>query len=71
MEALGYFILSLGIIGVLCVFIWSLVWVYRDAKKRVKRASLVVLLVALMNWPVSILLWLVIRPGDVFISREV
>ena len=71
MEALGYFILSLGIIGILCVFIWSLVWVYRDAKKRGQRASLVVLLVALMNWPVSILLWLVIRPGDVFISREV
>ena len=70
MAALGYFILSLCIIGILYVFIWSLVWVYRDAKKRGQRASLVVLLVALMNWPVSILLWLVIRPGDVSISRE-
>jgi len=70
MEALGYVILSLGIIGVLCIFIWSLVWVYRDAKKRGQRASLVVLLVALMNWPVSILLWLVIRPENGLISRE-
>jgi hypothetical protein len=40
----------------------SLIWVYRDAEARDKCGILVALLVLLLNWPVSILLWLVFRP---------
>jgi uncharacterized membrane protein YozB (DUF420 family) len=40
----------------------SLVWVYRDAEERHKSGILVALLVLLLNWPISLLLWLVFRP---------
>jgi hypothetical protein len=42
----------------------SLIWVYRDAEARNKSGLLVVLLVLLLNWPLSLLLWLVFRPDD-------
>jgi hypothetical protein len=57
-------ILLLLILG-LVLFILSLIWVYQDAEKRGKPGLLVVLLVALLNWPISLLLWLVIRPDKV------
>jgi hypothetical protein len=40
----------------------SLIWVYRDAESRNKSGILVALLVLLLNWPTSLLLWLVFRP---------
>ena len=49
----------LVIIGLL---IWSLVWVYHDAIKRGKPAWPVVFLVLLLEWPISLLVWLVFRP---------
>lgn len=51
----------LVIIGLL---IWSLVWVYGDAGKRGKPGWLVVLLVLFLNWPFSLLIWLVFRPEE-------
>ena len=51
--------LALVILGLL---IWSLVWVYGDAEKRGKSGALVVLMVFFMNWPASLLVWLVFRP---------
>ena len=50
------------IMSVLVLLAASLVWVYRDAEKRDKSGILVALLVLLLNWPVSLLLWLVFRP---------
>ncbi|HYU32459.1 MAG TPA: hypothetical protein VEW48_09870 [Thermoanaerobaculia bacterium] len=47
---------------VLALMIWSLVWVYSDAEARGKPGYLVALLVFLLNWPISLLLWLVVRP---------
>lgn len=40
----------------------SLIWVYQDAESRNKSGILVALLVLLLNWPISLLLWLVFRP---------
>ncbi len=47
---------------VLALMIWSLVWVYSDAEARGKSGFLVAFLVFLLNWPISLLLWLVVRP---------
>jgi hypothetical protein len=51
--------LFLVIIGLL---VWSLVWVHGDALKRGKPGWAVVLLVLLLEWPISLLVWLVFRP---------
>ena len=51
--------LGLVILGLL---IWSLVWVHGDAEKRGKPGWLVVILVLLLDWPISLLVWLVFRP---------
>lgn len=45
------------------LFIWSLVWVYGDAERRGKSGCLVVLVILFFGWPLSLLLWLVFRPG--------
>jgi hypothetical protein len=50
---------------IMCLFALlaaSLFWVYRDAEARSKSGILVALLVLLLNWPISLLLWLVFRP---------
>jgi uncharacterized membrane protein len=51
-----FFVIIFGLL------IWSLIWAYKDAEKRGKSGWLVVLLILFMNWPVSLLLWLVFRP---------
>ena len=46
----------------LVLFIWSLVWVNRDAEARGKNGCLVMALVFLLSWPISLLVWIVFRP---------
>jgi hypothetical protein len=50
------------IIVSLALLVWSLIWAYGDAEKRGKPGWLVVLLILLLNWPISLLVWLVFRP---------
>lgn len=50
------------IFTILGLLIWSLVWVYGDAKRRGKPGWAVVLLVLFLEWPISLLVWLVFRP---------
>jgi hypothetical protein len=50
--------------AVLGLLVASLIWVYRDAEARNKSGILVVLLVLLLDWPLSLLLWFVFRPED-------
>lgn len=57
-------------IGVLALLVWSLVWVYRDAEARGKSGWLVSLLVLIVKWPVSLLLWIAIRPDPVIKSAK-
>jgi hypothetical protein len=47
---------------VFALLVWSLIWVYQDAEKRGKSGILVALLVFLLEWPISLLVWLVFRP---------
>ena len=65
MNIFLFFLMSIFILFILVLYIWSLVWVYSDAKKRGKPAGLVTLVVALLKWPISILLWLIIRPDNI------
>ncbi len=44
------------------LFIWSIIWAYGDAEDRGKSGCLVALLVALLSWPVGLIMWLVFRP---------
>jgi uncharacterized membrane-anchored protein len=43
------------------IYIVSLVWVYRDAERRGKSGIVVALLVALISWPIGLLVWLLVR----------
>jgi hypothetical protein len=60
--AFGILLAGLAAIGILGLLIWSLVWVYRDAEARGKPGWAVSLLVLLLKWPISLLLWIVFRP---------
>ena len=63
MEDLVIVLLLLPVIVVvLGLLIWSLVWVYRDAERRGKSGALVALMVLLLEWPISLLVWLAFRP---------
>ena len=53
--------LALVVLGLL---VWSLVWVHGDAEKRGKPGWLVVLLVLFLDWPISLVVWLVFRPDE-------
>jgi apolipoprotein N-acyltransferase len=46
------------------LFIWSIIWSYSDAEERGKSGCLVALLVALLSWPIGLIVWLVFRPSD-------
>jgi hypothetical protein len=61
-RGIGAIFLFLFAFAGLALLIVSLVWAYTDAERRGKSGCLVALLVLLLNWPVSLLLWLVFRP---------
>ena len=44
------------------IYIISIVWSYKDAKKRGVNGLIVALLVAFVAWPLSLIGWLVLRP---------
>lgn len=50
------------LLGFLAVYIWSIVWACRDAGRRGKSPLLVGILVALLSWPIGLVVWLLIRP---------
>ena len=52
-----------AIIGLLflVLYIASIVWVYRDAERHGKSGILVALLVALISWPMGLIVWLLVR----------
>ena len=62
------FFASFGLIGivvalvVLVLYIWSIVWAYKDAQHRGKPGWLVACLVALLAWPLGLVVWLLFRP---------
>lgn len=46
------------------VFLWvvSIIWAFRDARRRGKSGLLVALVVIVLPWPIGFLAWLVFRP---------
>jgi serine/threonine protein kinase/TM2 domain-containing membrane protein YozV len=61
---LGRLVGLLGVLLVVALYAVSLVWVYRDANRRGRNSVVVALLVALLFWPISLLVWLIIRERD-------
>ncbi len=55
--------LALLIAAFLCAYVSSLRWSYQDARARGKSGLHVVLWVALVKWPVGLLMWLLFRPN--------
>jgi len=55
-----------GVFGLALLIVWifSIVWVYGDAEKRGKSGCLVAILVALLSWPLGLIVWLVFRPNE-------
>lgn len=47
---------------VLALYVWSIAWACRDARRRGKSGLDVALMVALLVWPLGLLLWVVFRP---------
>ncbi len=45
-------------------FVVSLVWAYRDAERRGSNGVLVCVLVAVAAWPLSLIVWLLIRSDE-------
>lgn len=63
------FAVGMGIFGliislvVFVIYVWSIVWSYKDAKRRGKPGWLVAIIVALLAWPLGLLVWLLVRPN--------
>lgn len=55
---------ALAGIAFLCLYVYSIMWAYRDAEARGKPGWLVALIVALVQWPGGLILWLVFRPDS-------
>lgn len=61
-EAILGLVIVCGVLAIGAMYISSLMWVYDDAKRRGMRPELVMLLIAFCGWPLSFLLWCLIRP---------
>jgi len=52
------------ILGVPAMYVSSIVWAFRDAENRESNGVLAAILVAVAIWPLSIIVWILIRPDD-------
>jgi len=62
MENLGPAVILIVLVGGFVLYIWSLIFVYRDAEARGLMPLLPVVLVALAAFPLSFIAWLLLRP---------
>ena len=62
MGSIGPIELVLGFCLGLVLYVASLVWVYRDAERRGTAGALVVIMVAVIAWPLGLIVWWLIRP---------
>ena len=66
------FFYGFGILGllfgliVLVLYLWTIFWSYRDAKRRGVPGWLVAILVAVVSWPIGFLLWIIFRPKSYY-----
>ena len=61
-SMMGMLIMLCVMLPVFIVYIWSVIWAYKDANARGKSGILVALLVFFLSWPAGLLIWLVFRP---------
>lgn len=61
-EFLGIIIGAIIGLGILAIYVISIVWAYNDAQVRGKSGCLVAILVAFLSWPIGLVVWLVFRP---------
>jgi uncharacterized membrane protein len=62
-KAEGPSILIIPLLVALAVFfVLSLIWIYKDSRKRNKSGFIALLFILLTGWPLSFLWWLWIRP---------
>lgn len=55
----------LFVVTLIILYLWSIVWSFRDATLRGKNGFAVATLVALFAWPFGLLFWTIIRPEDI------
>ena len=55
----------LFVLGALALWLWSGLWISRDATRRGKPGLLVALLALFIAWPVSLLVWIALRPENI------
>ena len=60
METIGWLLAAALVLG---AYATSLVWVYRDARRRRHNPRHAVFLVMMVGWPLSLSVWLLIRSG--------
>ncbi|MBC5772994.1 hypothetical protein H8S95_02875 [Pontibacter sp. KCTC 32443] len=64
------FFAGIGLIGIVLgiavfiLYVWSVVWAYKDANRRGKPGWLVAIMVALLSWPIGLIVWLLFRPAQ-------
>ncbi len=64
MELLLFpFVAILGLMSTV-LYIASILWAYGDAERRGKSGCLVALMVAVFSWPISLIVWLALRPEN-------
>jgi Na+/proline symporter len=61
----AHVILLLIFLGAVALWVWSGIWASRDATKRGKPGILVGLLVMFISWPISLLVWIALRPENI------
>lgn len=53
------------VLAVGAIYFWSGAWAYNDARNRGKPPMIVALLVLLIAWPISLLVWIALRPENI------
>lgn len=61
-DVVGTIIAVLVFLFIVVIYICTVGWAYQDAVRRGKPGWAVALLVALLSWPIGLLVWLVFRP---------
>ena len=54
----------------LLLFVISIIWIFFDARKRGKSGLLVAILAAVIAWPLSLLIWIALRPPKLHSGRK-
>ena len=62
-EVVFVIIAILLLLCYLVIYIGTIVWAYRDAEERKKSGCLVAIIVAFLNWPLGLIVWLLLRPS--------